>query len=183
MTFSRITSFVNPQFNRHWWADRTDCSSSFSGLLRIHCKTLLKQLQTTFESWVTPHIQCKCNNGLYQGNFQSCEHLVLAGLYLKCLSRHGFWPISNIQTYSIFRISCIVGGLERREVVSPGQVYMEQILKTAVHDVDKKVTGLFLSCVRNGVYIEKEDERHTDLNCCCLSKDSTQQGDESLEGH
>ena len=107
----------------------------------------------------------------------------MAGHYLKCLSRYGFWPISNIQTYSISRISFVVEGRGRHEDFSSGQEYMEKVLRTAVHDVDKKVTGLFLSCVRNGMYTEKDGECHSDLNCCCLSKDSTQQGDESLEGH
>lgn len=69
-------------------------------------------------------------------------------------------------------------GLGRREDFSLGQSYAEKILRNAVHNVDKKVTGLFLSCVRGGTSTKKDGEDHTGLSCCCLSK----QDDTSLEG-
>ena len=53
---------------------------------------------------------------------------------------------------------------------SSGQKSLETDLKKAVHDVDQKVKGLYLSCVRHGIYSEKNGEDHAKLNCCCLSK-------------
>ena len=70
-------------------------------------------------------------------------------------------------------IANAVDGLGRREDVSSGQEYMEQVLRTAVDDVYKKVAGLSLSCVRNGTYSEKDGECHSGGKCNCLSKDST----------
>ena len=54
---------------------------------------------------------------------------------------------------------------------SSGQKSLEIDLRKAVHDVDEKVTGLFLSCVRYGIYGEEYAEDHANSNCCCLSKD------------
>ena len=61
-----------------------------------------------------------------------------------------------------------------------GQESLEMVLRKAVHDVDEKVTGLFLSCVRYGIYGEEYAENHANSNCCCLSKDIGLQGDESF---
>lgn len=52
---------------------------------------------------------------------------------------------------------------------------METLLSKAVHDVDSKVTGLCLSCVRHG-YTEKDGNRPAELECHCLAKTEHETG-------
>ena len=107
----------------------------------------------------------------------------MVGQYIKCLSRYGLWPVSNIRFSSISKISSLLEDPGPGKDASAGQEYMNSVLRAAVSDVDSKVTGLFLFCVRDVIHTEINGEYHADWGCCCLSKDSTQQSDESPEGH
>lgn len=156
----------------------TDCSSSCSDLLHIHRKELLGQLQSTVESLVIPLLECDCNFDEHQYNDQPCQHLNVFAKYQKCLFRRRLWPISTIQTYSISEVlkafesfpnlgyiptgQRMSGGMD---ILTSQEVNLKRRLDKAVSDVDRKVTGLCLSCIRHGRYNEEDGNCHAEFAC------------------
>ena len=117
------------------------------------------------------------------------------GKYLKCLSRRGLWPISNIDTYSISRVLKELASFPdledledqeyqeyqeyhpagRRMMAGTGHsMRQEENLKTqlneAVDSVDSELRGLCLSCVKYGTSTEKDGNCHAELECDFLAK-------------
>ena len=138
-----------------------------------------------------------CVTEEYQGRVQSCEHLMLLGKYIKCLYDRGLWPISKIQICSIYNALDLFGSLakldcsavERQMMGGTGcltcqEVDFKDLLEETLGYLDRKATGLCLSCVKHGRCTEREGNCHAELECQFLAKDKARdQLAKRLQGH
>ena len=84
---------------------------------------------------------------------------------MKCLSRRGFWPTSNIQTYAISEVSYALESFPNIEYYMPHKINVKDIISKAVGDVDQQIKGLCLSCVKHVTSTEKDGNCHGELKC------------------
>lgn len=84
---------------------------------------------------------------------------------MKCLSRRGIWPTSNIQAYSIHDISYAFESFPNLEYYMPHKLNLKDLLSRAIGDVDNEVKGLSLSCVKHVTSTEKDGNCHAELEC------------------
>ena len=84
---------------------------------------------------------------------------------MKCLSRRGMWPTSNIQTYSVHDVSYAFESFPNLEYYMPHKLNLKDQLSKAVGDVNNEVKGLCLSCVKHVASTEKDGNCHAELEC------------------
>ena len=97
---------------------------------------------------------------------------------MKFLHHNGFWPISNIQLCSISEISSVFESFPNLQDTSAEQrmmgetgcsmcqgIDLKRLLDTAVGNVNRKVTGLCLSCVKDGRCTGKDGNCQAKMKC------------------
>ena len=102
----------------------------------------------------------------------------MLGKYIEFLHHRGFWPISKIQISSISEVSFAFESFPKFDYTSAEQgmmggtgysmsqgINLKRLLYLAVGDVNRKVTGLCLSCVKDGRYTEKDGNCQASLKC------------------
>ncbi len=138
---------------------------------------------------IIPLVQCDCRTEEHQGGVESCEHLIMLGIYVKCLSRRELWPISNIQTHSISEVSFAFDSFPNLKYRSAGQRMMggtacstpqeeklKRLLDRALAGVDSGLRGLCLFCVKYGASTKKDGNCHAELECHYLAKPEHETG-------